>query len=182
MDKTPQNLTETTLSSQAIFKGRIISVSLDQAQLPNGKTASREVVRHPGAVAILAVTDEQKVILVEQYRYPCGEVLLEIPAGKLDVHGEPPVQCAFRELAEETPYTAKDMTLLYTFYTAAGFCDELMYLYQAHGLTADSQASTDEDEFVRTVYLSRDEVQEALQSGKIRDSKTIIALQYWLLN
>lgn len=178
---TTQDLTETTLNSQPIFSGKVIHVFLDQAQLPNGKTATREVVRHPGAVAILAITEEQKVILVEQYRYPCGEILLEIPAGKLDVQGEAPEQCAFRELAEETPYTAQQMNLLYTFYTAAGFCDERMYLYQAQGLRPNSQSTADEDEFVRTVLLSKEETKLALRTGKIRDSKTIIALQHWLL-
>lgn len=178
---TIHDLQETTLSSQKIFEGKVIKVFLDQIQLPNRNIANREVVRHPGAVAILAITDEQKVILVEQYRYPCAEILLEIPAGKLDVSGETPEQCAFRELAEETPYTAQHMVLLHTFYTAAGFCDELIYLYQADGLEANSQTSTDEDEFLRTVSLSKDEASAALQAGKIRDSKTIIALQHWLL-
>lgn len=176
-----ENLEEKQLTSQQIFEGRVIKVFLDQVQLPNGKTSTREVVRHPGAVAILAVTEDQKVILVEQYRYPCAEVLLEIPAGKLDVQGESPEQCAFRELAEETPYTAKQMTLLHTFYTAAGFCDERMYLYLATGLEANSQATSDEDEFVRTVFLSKDEVKEALKHQRIQDSKTLIALQHWCL-
>lgn len=175
-----ENLTETQLSTETVFEGRVIKVNYDHVRLPNGHTSTREVVRHPGAVAVLAVTEDNKVILVEQYRYACAKVLLEIPAGKLDVTGESPEHCAFRELAEETPYTAQHMKLIYTFYTAAGFCDELMYLYQASGLQANSQACADEDEFVRTVYLSKEEVQQALAEQKIHDSKTLIALQYWL--
>ncbi|MDY3332122.1 MAG: NUDIX hydrolase [Pelistega sp.] len=173
-------LNEIVLSSESIFKGKVISLSVDKVKLPNGNTATREVVRHPGAVAVLAINEENKVILVEQYRHAGAEILLEIPAGKLDIDGEPPEQCAFRELAEETPYTAQEMQLLYTFYTAAGFCDELMYLYHALNLSKNSEASLDEDEFIRHVYLSKEEVREALSQGRIRDSKTIIALQHWL--
>ncbi|WP_159990998.1 NUDIX hydrolase [Pelistega ratti] len=174
------HLIETPHSSTEIFHGNIIHVFKDTVKLPNGKIAPREVVRHPGAVAVLAITEEDKVILVQQYRHACGKVLLEVPAGKLDIQGESPERCAFRELAEETPYTATSMTLLYTFYTAAGFCDEKMYLYQAHGLTKNSQAKADEDEFVEQVYLSKEEVREALKQQKIQDSKTLIALQHWL--
>lgn len=173
-------LQETLLSSEPIFTGRVISLSVDTVRLPNGKTGTREVVRHPGAVAVLAINEDNKVVLVEQYRHAGAEILLEIPAGKLDIDGEPPEQCAFRELAEETPYTAKEMKLLYTFYTAAGFCDELMYLYQAIDMSKNSQAQLDEDEFVRQVYLSKQEAREALLNRRIRDSKTIIALQHWL--
>ncbi|NOL51986.1 NUDIX hydrolase [Pelistega suis] len=175
-------LREQLLSSTRVFDGQLIQVSVDTVQLPNGKTGRREVVRHPGAVAVLAINAENKVILVEQFRHAGGEILLEVPAGKLDISGEPPEQCAFRELAEETPYTAQKMTLLYTFYTAAGFCDELLYLYRADGLQKNSQAQLDEDEFVRHVYLSKEEAYIALREGRIRDSKTIIALQYWLLS
>ncbi len=99
-------LREQLLSSKRVFDGQLIQVSVDTVQLPNGKTGRREVVRHPGAVAVLAINAENKVILVEQFRHAGGEILLEVPAGKLDISGEPPEQCAFRELAEETPYTA----------------------------------------------------------------------------
>ena len=175
-------LTETKQASQAIFDGHIIKVSVDTVTLPNGKTATREVVRHPGAVAVLAVTEHDEVILVRQYRYACGTELLEIPAGKLDIVGEDPVHCAYRELAEETPYCAERVELLATFFTAPGFCDEKMYLYQAHGVSANSQLQPDQDEFVETVLLSRAEVQQAIQNNAIQDGKTLIGLQYWLLN
>ncbi|AIL33048.1 NUDIX hydrolase [Basilea psittacipulmonis] len=176
-----QHLIEKKLSSDIQFTGNIIEVSLDHIQLPNGKTATREVVRHCPAVCVLAVTDDEKVILVRQFRYPCNEVLLEVPAGKMDLDGESALDCAFRELAEETPYTATSMTLRHTFYTAPGFCDELMYLYEAKGVKKNSALTPDEDEFVETVLLSKEETLQAMRSGQIKDAKTLIALQFWLL-
>lgn len=176
------SLKEILVSSKAIFDGKIIKVSVDTVTLPNEKTATREVVRHPGAVAVLAMTENQEVILVRQYRHACGTELLEIPAGKLDVQGEDPSECAFRELAEETPYTAQSMRLIHTFYTAAGFCDEKMYLYVAEGIVKNSMATADEDEFVELVTMNREQVQNALRNNLIADSKTLVALYYWLAN
>ena len=173
-------LTETKQASQAIFDGHIIKVSVDTVTLPNGKTATREVVRHPGAVAVLAVTEHNEVILVRQYRYACGTELLEIPAGKLDILGEDPVHCAYRELAEETPYTAQSMRLIHTFFTAAGFCDEKMYLYVADGIAKNSTVDADEDEFVELVTMNREQVQQALVTNQIQDGKTLVALYHWL--
>lgn len=175
-------LQETLVSSQAIFDGKIIKVSVDTVNLPNDKTATREVVKHPGAVAVLAITENQEVILVRQYRHACNTELLEIPAGKLDVHGEDPSECAFRELAEETPYTAQSMHLIHTFYTAPGFCDEKMYLYVATGIVKNSLAAPDEDEFVELVKMNRDQVHNALQNNHVTDGKTLVALYYWLSN
>ncbi|MGO1767959.1 ADP-ribose pyrophosphatase [Advenella sp. S44] len=180
-DTSDATLTETLQESAFIFEGKIIKVTVDTVILPNGKTASREVVRHCGAVAVLAVTPEDKVILVRQYRHPVGSPLLEIPAGKLDVENEPPEQCAYRELAEETPYTAGGMTLIHTFYTAPGFCDELMYLFRAEGVRQDSSLNADDDEFVQTVLLSREEVRQAISRQEIRDAKSLVALQSWLM-
>ncbi|WP_028356871.1 NUDIX hydrolase [Brackiella oedipodis] len=175
------HLIETATQSQEIFKGQIVDVYVDTVTLPNGKPASREVVRHCPAVAILAVTPDDQVILVRQYRHPTGQILLEVPAGKMDVKGEAPETCALRELAEETPYTAQQVKLIHTFYTAPGFCDELMYLYEATELQKNSQVASDEDEFVDTVLLSRQEVKQALQNDQITDAKSLIALQHWLL-
>ncbi|MDO5685784.1 MAG: NUDIX hydrolase [Neisseria sp.] len=174
------NLSEQQLSSEAIFDGNILRVSVDTVRLPDGQRATREVVRHPGAVAVLAVTEQDEAVLVEQYRYPCARTLLEIPAGKLDVAGEEPAACALRELAEETPYTAQSVELLYRFYTSAGFSDEKMYLFLAKDIYENSTLHADSDEFLHVVKLPRAHVQAALQSGQIIDAKTIIALQYWL--
>ena len=172
---------EKQISSQHIFDGHVVQLFLDEVALPNGKTATREVVRHKGAVAVLAVTPDDKIVLVEQFRYPCNRVLLEIPAGKLDIAGENPEQCALRELAEETPYTCETVDLIYEFYTSAGFSDEKLYLYQAHGLQRNSTLKPDEDEWLELRELSKTEAQTALQNGEIADVKTIVAVQYWLL-
>lgn len=172
---------EKPVSSQHIFDGHIVQLFLDEVALPNGKTATREVVRHKGAVAVLAVTPDDKIVLVEQFRYPCNRVLLEIPAGKLDMAGEEPAQCAMRELAEETPYTCESVHLIHQFYTSAGFSDEKLYLYQAVGLNRNSTLKPDEDEYLELRELSRNEAQQALQNGDIVDVKTIVAIQHWLL-
>lgn len=175
------NLSEELIESKTIYQGNIVTVLLDTVSLPNNKVASREVVRHPGAVCILAITDEDNVVLVNQYRHPCGSEVLEIPAGKLDIAGESPEQCAYRELAEETPYTAQSMQLIQGFYTAPGFCDEYMYLYRAHNLSANNTALADEDEFVEIVTLSKTAAWAAIREQRIKDAKTLIALQHWLL-
>ncbi|MBR6027210.1 MAG: NUDIX hydrolase [Neisseriaceae bacterium] len=171
---------ETKLNSSTILQGKVLHVCVDEVKLPNGNSATREVVHHPGAVAVLAITNDEKIILVEQYRYACSQTLLEIPAGKLDIQGESPQQCALRELAEETPYTAKSVELIYTFYTSAGFSDEKLYLYQAHDLCKNSTARADEDEFLRLVMMDKKEAADALNNGRILDVKTIVAMQYWL--
>ena len=134
-----------------------------------------------GAACVLAVTAQDEVVLVRQWRYATGQALLELPAGKLDA-GEDPALCAARELEEETPYRAESVRLLHTFYTAPGFCDEKMYLYLAEGVSATSTRQPDEDEFVETVLLSRSAVQDAIRNNEIQDAKTVVGLQYWLLN
>ena len=110
------DLKETQLSSEPIFQGTFINIARDTIRLPNGNESTRVVIRHPGAACVLAVTDNDEVVLVRQWRYACGQALLELPAGKLDA-GEDPAVCALRELAEETPYTADSVKLLHTFYT-----------------------------------------------------------------
>ena len=175
------DLKETQLSSEPIFQGTFINIARDTIRLPNGNESTRVVIRHPGAACVLAVTDNDEVVLVRQWRYACDQALLELPAGKLDA-GEDPAVCALRELAEETPYTADSVKLLHTFYTAPGFCDELMYLYQAEGVREGSTLQNDEDEFTETVLMSREEVKAALKNNQVADGKTLAGLQYWLLN
>ncbi|STZ76443.1 NUDIX hydrolase [Bergeriella denitrificans] len=175
------DLTETRISGEAIYEGTFITISRDRVRLPSGNEGSRIVIRHPGAACVLAVTEQDEVVLVRQWRYAAGQAVLELPAGKLDA-GEDPAECALRELAEETPYTADSVKLLHTFYTAVGFCDEKMYLYQAEGVRLGSTLSNDEDEITETVLMSREAVKQALQNDEIRDGKTLAGLQYWLLN
>ncbi|NLA50575.1 MAG: NUDIX hydrolase [Alcaligenaceae bacterium] len=176
------HLQEQKIDSKEIFDGHIVQVYVDTIRLANGQQSTREVVRHCPAVAVLAVTDDDKVVLVRQFRYPVDKPLLEVPAGKMDGdESETPEGTAARELAEETPYTADKIELIHNFYTAPGFCDEYMYLYRASGLQENSNLQPDEDEFVDTVLYTREEVINALKNREIEDVKTITALQHWLL-
>ena len=173
------DFTEKKLSSEPLYKSHFVSITRDRVQLPNGHTSYRVVINHSGAAAILAVTDQDEVILVKQYRYAVGQELLEIPAGRLEP-GEDPAVCAARELAEETPYTAQKVELIQAFYSAPGYWSEKMYLYKAIGVEKNSQLSPDKDEFVETELLSRSKTKIAIEKGKIQDLKTLFALNLWL--
>jgi ADP-ribose pyrophosphatase len=172
------HLREQTIRTERKFEGRMISLDIETVRLPNGKEATREVVRHPGAVAILAITDEQKVLFVRQYRKAIDRVALEIPAGKLE-KAEDPLQAARRELLEETGYTAQNIQHLHTFYTSPGFADEVMHVFVATGLTK-GEASPDEDEFLEVIEADSGQVQNWLRDGTIIDAKTIAPLYWWL--
>ena len=136
-----KSLEEKTLSTQQIFNGKVISLQVDEVELPNGKKAKRELIKHPGAVAIIAITDENKLVLVEQYRKALQRTIVEIPAGKLE-KGEEPLECAKRELEEETGYECKSIELVTSFYTSPGFADEIVHVYLATGLTKKENASS----------------------------------------
>lgn len=177
MDK---KYTESTISSTTIFDGKVIKVEVANIELPNGKTATREIVRHNGAVGILAITEENKIILVKQYRKALEQTIIEIPAGKLEID-ENPEACAIRELKEETGYTASNIDFIHKFYTSPGFANELIYLYAARDLIK-GEASPDEDEFVEILELSLEEVENLIASGQIVDAKTLIAVYYWKVN
>ncbi|NGQ94666.1 NUDIX hydrolase [Brevibacillus sp. SYP-B805] len=170
-------LYERTIASETIYDGRIIQVKVDQVVLPNGKTAKREIVHHPGAVAVLPLTDDGKMIAVRQFRKPLELTIVEIPAGKLE-KGEDPLACAKRELEEETGYHAEHFEHLSSFYTSPGFADELLHLYVATGLKAGT-TRLDEDEFVEVLALTLEEAHELHRTGKIRDAKTVLALYAW---
>lgn len=169
-----QDLKEITLSSRRIYEGRILNLRVDQVLLPNGKESGREVVEFSQAVAVVAITDEGKVLLVSQYRYPVGEVLKEIPAGKMDPL-ENPEECARRELKEETGFTAASLVKLTEFYTTPGFTNELMHVFLAQQLSAGEQ-SPDEDEFVEVEMVTLQEAIEMIFNGRIRDGKSIAGL------
>ncbi len=172
-----KDLFEKTVKSETIYQGKVIHLHLDEVQLPNGKSASREIVRHPGAVAIIAITPEKRMVFVRQFRKPLDKTILEIPAGKLE-KGEDPLDCAKRELIEETGYQAEEVNFVNKFYTSPGFADELLYIYEGTNLTA-GVARPDEDEFVDLVELTLDEAFERIQTGEIIDAKTILAIYYW---
>ena len=166
--------TEKRLSGQEIYKGKMLKYNIDEVLLPNGKKTSREVIKHPGAAAVVAVLSDGRVIFVRQYRYPIARVLYELPAGKLDA-GEEPLDCARRELAEETGFAAGEWRKLAAIVTAPGFCDEVIHIYKAENLSAGRQ-NADEDEFVETVFLSPAEIEDLVGNGGICDAKTLAGL------
>lgn len=180
---TLKNLTEETQSTTEIFKGNVIALEIDTVRLPNGETATREIIRHPGAVAILAITTDKKMVFVEQYRKPVGAILFEIPAGKIDAGETNPLVTAKRELEEETDYRAEKWQRLTALYTAPGFADEVIHIYEATKLTIASNAlKLDDDEFLNVHLLSLDEAKQLIGSQKIVDAKTVFAIQHFELN
>lgn len=175
------SLEEKTIRSEKIFSGNVISLFLEDVELPNGKTSKREIVKHPGAVAILAITDENKIVMVEQYRKALERTIVEIPAGKLE-KGEEPAACARRELEEETGYGCGSLEWLTSFYTSPGFSDEIVHIYMAKGLEKiENSASLDEDEFVNVEEMTLEEALQSIKEQKIYDAKTIFAVQYMQL-
>ncbi|WP_242219066.1 NUDIX domain-containing protein [Bacillus cereus group sp. BfR-BA-01380] len=172
------NLEERTIATEPIFDGRVIKVRVDEVVLPNGETSKREIVKHPGAVAIIAITDDEKIVLVEQYRKAMEKTLVEIPAGKLE-QGEKPEVTAIRELEEETGYICEKMELITSFYTSPGFADEIVYVYVATGLKKkENKAALDEDEFVELMEVSLEEALQLIKEQRIHDAKTMFAIQY----
>lgn len=166
---------EKILSEERVFEGKLVKVGLMQVTLPDGKPALREAVRHMGASAIVAVDDENNVILVRQFRSPIARVLMEIPAGKLDFKGEDRLLAAQRELREETGMVAKNWVHLTDAVSAPGFCDEVISIYLATGLTA-GEDEPDEDEFLNVVKIPMQDLLEMAKRGEITDSKTLIGL------
>ena len=169
------NLQEKQLSSEYKFKGRIINLRQDTALLPNGNTATREVVEHPGGVCVAALTDGDELLFVKQWRYPYMEETLEIPAGKRDRQDEDPLECGKRELREETGATAQGYIDLYPLYPTPGYINEVIYCFLATGLTFGEQ-DTDEDEFLDVLRIPLEKAVEMVLSGEIKDAKTQIAV------
>lgn len=171
-------LEEKTLKSEEVFSGKVISLHLQEVELPNGKHSKREIIKHPGAVAIIAVTDNNKIVMVEQFRKALERTIVEIPAGKLE-KGEEPAACARRELEEETDYVCERLELITSFYTSPGFADEIVHVFLARGLTKkENSAGLDEDEFVNLEELTLEEALQYVKEQKIYDAKTIFAVQY----
>lgn len=172
------HLQEKNLSEETIYDGKFIHVVKRAVELPNGNQSTREVVLHPGAVTVLAITDDQKILLVRQYRNACGAVLVETPAGKLE-KGEDPLEAAKRELEEETGYTAHNWKHLSSYFTSPGFSNEMLHAYVATELQK-TQQNLDTDEFLDVIEASADEVKEMLNKGEICDAKTLAFAYYWL--
>jgi len=158
-----------------IYRGRVVNLDVETVTLPNGATVELEIIRHPGAVAIVPLRDDGTVLLIRQYRHAAGGYIYEVPAGKLDP-GEEPLHCAARELEEEIGHRASSLTHMLTFFTTPGFTDEVIHLFLATGLTSGTQ-NLDHDEVLEVVTMSLDEAIRRISDGTIRDAKTIIGLQ-----
>lgn len=170
-----KDLTETKTSSEKIYDGEILHVYKDMVTLPNGKPAGREVIRHVGAVGIVPITEDGKVIVERQYRYPIDMVITEIPAGKLDSKEEDRLSAAKRELQEETGITADEWSELGIYYPAAAYTDEKITLYLAKGLHY-GERNLDEDEFINIEAVPLAELVDEIMEGKIPDGKTQVAI------
>jgi ADP-ribose pyrophosphatase len=163
-----------TLSTRQVFDGYVVRLYVDEVRQPDGKVVEREVVRHWGAVGIVALDGAGNIYMVKQYRHAPGEVLHEIPAGKL-LPGEDPLACAQRELKEEVGAKAARWTFLCRFYTSPGFSDEVLHLYLAEDLT-EGESCPEEDEFLEVYRVGLDEALRMIDAGVIRDSKTIVGI------
>ena len=170
-----ENLTETKLTSEKIYSGCILDFYRDTVRLPNGGTAPRELTRHVGAVCIVPLLDDGRVIVERQFRYPVNEVITEIPAGKRDSRDEAPDDAARRELREETGITARELIPLGPFYPAAAYSDEVIWMYLARGLTFGEQ-QLDDDEFLNLQAVPLEELARDVLAGRIPDAKTQAAI------
>ncbi|MBO5287638.1 MAG: NUDIX hydrolase [Clostridia bacterium] len=167
-------LYEKKLSSEQIFDGVVVKLFVDQIELPNGNKSVREIVRHPGAVCVIPVTDDGEVIMVKQFRYAFGKVLLEVPAGKLEP-GEDPLDAVKRELEEESGVVASHIEHIGEIYTTVAIIDEKIQVYLATGLTF-KDAHPDEDEFLEVEKIPLTTLVSMVMNGEIKDSKTQIAI------
>ncbi|MBR2422866.1 MAG: NUDIX hydrolase [Oscillospiraceae bacterium] len=170
-----KNLAEVQTGSEEIFDGVILHVFKDTVQLPNGNPATRELIRHVGAVGVIPVTEDGKVIVERQFRYPLGRVITEIPAGKLDSFSEDRLSAAKRELEEETGYTADEWIDMGDYYPTPAYCDERITLYLARGLH-QGQRHLDEDEFLNFEAVPLSQLVEDVMEGRITDGKTQVAV------
>lgn len=175
------DLFEEKISSKLIHNGDFLVLNKDTVLLPNGKTSTREFVTHPGAACIVAVDEDDNILMVKQYRYPVSKVMYEVPAGKLD-SGEEPINCAKRELEEETGYKANNFDLIGSLYPAPAYSNEIIYIYLATKLSKTNM-NLDEDEFLVCEKIKISKVLEMILNGQITDAKTQIAvLKYLHLN
>lgn len=169
---------EKTIKTDHIFKGKVISLQVDEVELPDGNKSYREIVKHPGAVAIIPVTSDGKIVFVEQYRKPLERSIIELPAGKMESNEKPEIT-AVRELEEETGYTSEILQYVTSFYTSPGFADEIIHLYYTNELIPlKEMVAGDEDEFVEIVTLSLEEAEQYVKEQKIYDAKTAYAIIY----
>lgn len=168
------DLTEKPVKQDYIYKGKIVNLRIDDALLPNGTTAKREIVEHPGGVCVAALTDNNELMFVEQFRYPYFEVVLELPAGKLE-YGEDPFEAGKRELREETGATASEYEDLGKLYPTPGYCGEIIHMYLAKNLSFGEQ-DLDSDEFLEVKKIPLEKAFQMVMNNEIRDSKTQVGI------
>jgi len=168
------NFEEKTLKSECVYNGKIMTVMRDEVELADGKQSFREVVRHSGGVVILALKDDETMLMVKQFRYPISKTVLELPAGKLE-KGENPDDACKRELEEETGYRAEKWTSLGFINTSPGFCDEKLYLYKAENLKYVGE-QPDDGEIISALEVKVSEVKNKIKNGEINDAKTLCAV------
>ena len=167
-------LEEKTISSDRVYTGKVITLKVDTVEIPGQGYQKRELVEVGGAVGIVAITDDNKVVLVKQFRKPIEKPIFEIPAGKLEKN-ESPKECAERELKEETGYSAKNIKLIHKFFTSAGFSNEIMFVYLATGLTP-GENNLDADEFLDVYEIELEEAYNMVLKNDVEDAKTSIGL------
>jgi ADP-ribose pyrophosphatase len=171
------HLTETQLESEPAYEGHFLKIQKDRIRLPDGSTSTREYIRHPGAVVVIPVFEDGSVLMERQFRYPLRRVFIEFPAGKIDPN-EDPLECAKRELQEETGFTASEWQFVCTIHNAIAYSDEHLDIYLARGLI-EGEAKLDEGEFLETFKASVPELLQWIREGKISDVKTVIGT-FWL--
>ncbi len=171
------HLRETEIESHRVFDGELLKVRKDKVRLPNGHESTREYIVHPGAVVVIPLLDDGRLVFERQFRYPLRRVVLELPAGKIDP-GEDILTTGQRELLEETGYVAHEWRYLGVMHPCVGYSDERIEIFLARGLRQEGAQSLDHNEFIELVELSQDEAAEAVRAGAITDGKTITAL-FW---
>jgi ADP-ribose pyrophosphatase len=176
-DDPDARLRETTLDSVPVWRGNLVDLRRDRVRLPDGREATREYIRHPGAVVVVPLLADGRLLMVRQWRHPLARVFLEFPAGKLDA-GEPPLACGIRELAEETGHRAAEWARAGVLHNAIAYSDEVIEVWFARGLAAGA-ASPDEGEFVEPAVVAPGELQAAARDGAVTDAKTLVGLLWW---
>lgn len=179
-DDNAPSQSESTISSELLYDGRVVRLFKDQVRLPNGRSAMREVVRHRPAVVIIAEDAEHRLLLIRQHRYPIHREIYELPAGIVE-DGEDLADAAERELQEEAGWKSASLTPIAEVWSSPGFTDELFALFYARDLQS-SELPADEDEFITHTFYTREEVESMLSRGEIKDAKTLLGIYWWQMH